>query len=177
MKTRLAILSVFLLGVSLSRGQGTVNFANAGATFSAPFFDYDGTTRLAGSRYMAELLAGTSTGSMAPAGSPTPLLSGAGAGFFNGGVVSIPNVALGSIGFFQVRYWDTTVGATYSAAQAAGLGYGLSNLFSVPTGGVGTPPSSPTSLAGLQSFFLIPEPSIYALLALGGAAMFFRRRR
>ena len=167
-----------LLVVSLSRCQGTVNFANAGATFSAPFYDYDGVTRLSGSRYMAELLAGTSTASMAPAGSPTPFLAGGGAGFFNGGVVAILSVAPGSIGFFQVRVWDTTVGATYSAAQSAGLGYGFSNIFSGPTGGVGTPPSSPTSLAGLQqSFTLIPEPSIYALLALGGVAMFFRRRK
>ena len=70
----------------------------------------------------------------------------------------------------------TTVGATYSAAQSAGLEYGFSKIFSARTGGVGTAPSSPASLAGMQSF-LVPEPSIYALLALGGAAMFIRRRR
>src|SRR5688572_8474779 len=174
---KVAILAMSLLAAAVSYGQGTVNFANAGATFSAPITDVDGTTRLAGSRYMAELLAGTSASSLAPVGSATPLLSGGGAGFVNGGVVTIATVAPGATAFFQVRAWDTTRGNTYALAQAAGAGYGFSNIFSGPTGGVGTPPSSPTSLAGLQAFSLVPEPSTYALLALGGAAMFFRRRK
>jgi hypothetical protein len=32
-------------------------------------------------------------------------------------------------------------------------------------------------LTGLTSFSLVPEPSTYALLALGAAALFLRRRK
>jgi len=174
---KVAVLAMSLLAAVVSYGQGTVNFANAGATFSSPVKDAAG-ANLSGNRYMVELLAGTSQGSMAAVGSPAPFLTGGGAGFFNGGVITIASVAPGAVGTFQVRAWDTTRGATYAAAAASGQGYGLSNVFTGPTGGVGTPASSPTSLTGLTPFSLVvPEPSTYALLALGSAAMFFRRRK
>lgn len=174
---KVAILAMSLLAAAVSYGQGTVNFANAGAWGSAPGRAEDGTTLLSGARYMAELMAGTSAGSLTAVGSPTPFLTGGGAGFFNGGVITIASVTPGATAFFQVRAWDTTRGTSFALAQAAGAGWALSNVFSGATGGAGTPPSSPGSMNGLTAFTLVPEPSSYALLALGGAAMFFRRRK
>ena len=172
MRRPYTIIVVLLVAISVARGQGTVNFANAGATFSAPVIGPDG-FRLTGPPWMAELLAGSTAASISPLAA-TPFLSGGGAGFFNGGVVAVPTVAPGSIGFFQVRVWDTTVGATFAAAQAAGTGYGFSCVFSGPTGGVGIPASAPTSLVGLQNCPLIPEPSSVLLLIMGVSALLHR---
>jgi len=156
--------------------QGTINFANAGAWGSAPVRNLDG-SMLSGSGFMAQLYAGASAASLAPVGTATAFLTGGGAGFFNGGTVTIPTVAPGATGFFQVRAWDIAKGTTYDLAVASGSGYGFSNTINVSTGGAGTPPGTPGALVGLQGFSLVPEPSTMALLALGAGALLFRRRK
>jgi hypothetical protein len=178
MKKLLTLVGVLAISASLS-AQGTVNFANAGGGVNAPVFDVDGTTRLAGTDFMAQLYAGASADSLAPVGNATSFLTGGGAGYFNGGVVAVPTVAPGATGFFQVVAWATQGGThtSYAAALAAGANAGQSTVFSTGTGGVGEPPSPPLALVGLQSFNLVPEPSTYALLALGAAALFLRRRK
>jgi hypothetical protein len=172
-----ATLTVFSVTSTLT-AQGTVNFANAGGGVNFPFFDIDGTTRLAGPEYMAQLFAGASADSLAPVGAPTTFLTGDGAGYFNGGVIAIPTVAPGATGFFQVCVWQTLGGTitSYTAALAARVNTGQSTIFSTATGGVGSPPSPPSALVGLGAFQLVPEPSTYALLALGAAALLFHRR-
>jgi hypothetical protein len=60
---------------------------------------------------------------------------------------------------------------------AGGFKAGKSTAITVTTGGAGSPPSLPANLVGLTSFSLVPEPSTYALLALGAAALFLRRRK
>jgi len=176
---RIAILATCLLAsILVSHAQGTVNFFNVGAGVNAPIFNSDGVTKLAGAQFMAELLAGPIGGSLAPVGAATTFLTGANAGYFAGGVVSVPGVAGGSPAQFQVRAWDTTVGATYAAVLAAGRGYGSSTIFQTATGGAGSPPSSPTALVGLTSFSLVvPEPSTIALGIIGGLALLLRRRK
>jgi len=176
---KIALLATCLWATAVvSYAQGTVNFSNAGGTFASPVYQADGTTKLSGSTYMAELLAGPDASSLAVVGAAAPFLTGGGAGFFNGGVITIATVVPGATGTFQVRAWSTAAGATFAAAQASGQGYGLSNVFTGPTGGVGSPPSSPTSLTGLQSFNLVvPEPSTIALGVLGGLALLLRRRK
>jgi hypothetical protein len=72
--------------------------------------------------------------------------------------------------------------ATLAAAEAAGVPYGWSPLFTLTgLGGTGSPPATPPNLTGLQSFSLItptpgPEPGTIALGVMGAAAFLARRR-
>jgi len=161
--------------------QGTVNFSNLPGAIGgagAPIHDTDGTTGLAGTAFFAQLYAGPDAGSLAPIGAAVNFRTGAGAGFVTAADLSraIATVAPGATAQVQVRAWRASDGATYDAAVAAGGHYGFSNVFTVATGGSGTPPSLPANLVGLQSFSLIPEPSTIALGALGAAALLLRRR-
>jgi hypothetical protein len=154
--------------------QGTVNFANAGAWGTAPVFNTDGTTPLAGAGFMAELYGGADAASLLPVGSATPFLV---SGFFNGGATSVGTVQPGATGSFQVRAWDVSTGTGWDDATVRGE----STVFQVATGGSGAPASPPAGLAGLTSFSLsaavVPEPTTVALGLIGAAALLLRRRK
>jgi hypothetical protein len=178
------VVTVLACALSLAAfAQGTVNFINVNSSpaLNAPIFLSNGSTRLAGAGFMAELLAGASAGSLSPVAS-APFQSGGGAGYFAGGTQIIPGVVGGGTAFIQIRAWSTAAGATYAAAVASGLGdaWGASSVFSVVTGNPSaTPPGTPAILVGLQSFNLnpIPEPSTFALAGLGIASLLLFRRR
>jgi hypothetical protein len=74
----------------------------------------------------------------------------------------------------QVRAWDARLAATYEEVVTLGIGgYGQSVLLHLTSGNLNVP-TLPAPLVGLQSFSLlpvIPEPSTWALLALGGAGV------
>jgi hypothetical protein len=176
---------VCLLAVVAAYAQGTVNFANiVGTTLNQPITLADGTTRLDGPTFMAELLGGASAGSLVPIAT-VGFNPGGGAGYFLGGTQIIPGVPGGEVAFIQVRAWNTAAGANYAAAFAAGTGgmenaYGISTVFSVATGNPNaSPPGTPAALVGLQSFSLnpIPEPSTFVLAGLGFASLLLFRRR
>ena len=96
-----------------------------------------------------------------------------GSGFFDGGVVRLPQVGFVTL---QVRAWYKGGGiyASYDAARAAGHNVGLSNLLPLA---ITAPPGPPRNLDGLQPFTVgIPEPSTFALAVLGGAALLIFRR-
>lgn len=108
--------------------------------------------------------------------------TGAAAGFICGGItVTLSNVQPDAPGAtFEMIAWDNSTGLYPTWTQAsvgvrAGLiAFGSSGTFNVgPIGGTTTPPN----LIGLQSFnlYIIPEPSVLALLSLG-AALLLRRR-
>lgn len=183
MKRLLAGIACLALCVG-AFAQGTVNFNNSpgavGGT-GAPVFDVDGTTRLEGTAYWAQLFAGPDGSSLAAYGDPLNFRTGAGAGFFNTTGVdtsrAIGTVAPGAVATIEVRAWEAAGGTSYDQALAGGFKTGASAQFTVATGGAGVPPSLPANLVGLTSFSLVPEPSTYALLALGAAALFLRRRK
>jgi hypothetical protein len=175
---KLLLVAACIVATVGALAQGQVNFNNTGPAIGgtgAPVFDTDGTTLLAGTDYLAQLYAGPDAGSLAAVGVATAFRTGAGAGFIVGGTVATPSVAPGAAASVQMRAWKASDGATFEAAQAAGL-WGMGNIISVTTGGAGVPPSLPANLTGLTSFSLVPEPSTIALLALGAAALFLRRR-
>jgi hypothetical protein len=186
MKKTIVTTLMSVLASVLVYGQGTVNFANAGAGLNAPTFLSDGTTRLAGAQYQAEILAGPDAGSLTPRGT-TAYLTGGGAGIFNGGVLTLTGIPGGTAAFIQIRAWNTTAGATYALALAAGQAgmgdaYGSSGVFSVVTGNpAASPPTTPATLIGLTSFNLntaiVPEPSTFVLAGLGLASLLVFRRR
>jgi hypothetical protein len=182
MKKILAGIACLALCVG-AYAQGTVNFANtAGATGvagGAPIFDVDGTTKLEGLAYLGQIYGGVSADSLAPYGDPLGFRTGAGAGFFlaTTAAVSIATVAPGDTAAVVVKVWEAAGGTSFEMAQGGGFKYGESLVIPVITGGAGSPPSLPGNLVGMQSFSLVPEPSTYALLALGAAALFLRRRK
>lgn len=142
-----------------------------------------GAVGASGTGFTAELWAGASAASltMVP-GSQVPLRTGAFAGYITSiATLAVPQVGLNGNGTFQLRAWDNANGTvtSWSAAIAGSLGRGESLPFANPTGGGGTPATLPSNLAGLTSFniYVVPEPSLIALGALGLGALLLRRRK
>lgn len=137
---------------------GTVVFANysPAAGIDAPVFDSDGTNRLAGAAFLAQLYAGPDESRLAPVGGAVPFMTDAGAGYVQkgpgGNVVCILSVEPGATAFVQMRAWESAKGASFEQALAAGGKCGASPVIQVQTGGAGSPPSVPAELVGLQSF-------------------------
>jgi hypothetical protein len=193
---RTLVIAVMSLAVT-AFGQGTVLFKNyfgSPATDPAVFFS-DG-AKLTGTQYIAGLEAGPASGSeVIVAGATAPFFTqAAGAGFFQDGVVSLPNVVGGATAFMKVLVWDTTLnGTTTGATWAQAVNYALANSlpdvakfsaeFSVVTGDPSAiPPTVPalfnTGGNPLRPFGAIPEPSIFGFAGLGVAAlMAFRARK
>jgi hypothetical protein len=188
MKKMIISALVCVLTAASALAQGQINFGNLAPAsgVNAPVFLDGGTVRLDGPTYMAELMAGPDAGSLTARGT-TAFLSGGGAGYINGGVMTLTGIPGGTAAFIQIRVWNTTAGANYAAALAAGQAgmanaYGSSTVFSVVTGNpAGSPPTNPANLVGLTSFNLnsgiIPEPSTFVLAGLGIASLLLFRRR
>ncbi|MGH7868132.1 MAG: leucine-rich repeat protein, partial [Candidatus Dormibacteraceae bacterium] len=140
--------------------QGTVDFANIGAGINAPVFFFGSTNKVSGSDYRAGLFAGPTESSMSFL-ADTPFLSGAHAGYFSGGQVSIPSVPGGGTARVQIVVWDTTLcgttaNATFFQAKLSGLpAWGASAILSIATGDPDSaPPGLPAALVGLGSLTL-----------------------
>ena len=137
-------------------GGGTVWLANRSndpfQSLSAPVFDIDGLSKLSGPGFVAQLYAGPSADLLRAAGSPTPFLTG----FFGSGMiaslaVTVPSVPPMGQAFAQIRVWEVAKGASYEEARALGGKFGRSGIVTVTLGSF---PSIPPYLAGLQSFSL-----------------------
>jgi len=141
MKSAIAGLVWVVFGVGLF-AQGTVEFNNSPSALGgigAPIFDIDGTTKLAGARYLAQLYGGPDAGSLAPCGLPLFFRTGAGAGYFStgGGIITmraIPGAPSGERAAIIVRVWEAAGGETYEEARAGGYKHGSSTLFTVAAG-------------------------------------------
>lgn len=173
MKKLLTIAACFCALSALNAyAQGSIAFGNRVAgVVDAPVFDVGG-AKLAGPDAYAQLYAGPSATALAPVGSPVAFRTGAGAGYFPTTATSVGTVAPGGQAYIQVKAWQGAAGSSFEAAAIKGEG----NVFTVTTGGAGSPPSLPANLTGLTSFTLVPEPSIIALGLLGAAALMLRRR-
>jgi hypothetical protein len=170
------------LGVACASAfaQGQLNFSNFGAGANAPWFDTDGTTKLAGAGFQADLYwaAGTVTDStlLTALGQPANFAS---SGYFLGGTRTITGQAGGATITGQVRVWDTAHGSSWTQASTApGAHIGESALFQIS---LTVPPTTPNSLTGLNGQTLVlhnvPEPSTIALAGLGFAGLLVLRRR
>lgn len=189
------VLAVLLLPPVRGVSQGTFFFRNwaimiGGGRLDVPVYDSDG-NRLFGVDYVAMLYGGATPESLEPARylsngqvmAPTPFTYVAPfgeIGYFNEPAIVFTRAVQSVDSWLQVRAWDVRLGGSYEEVVALGIGgYGESNIF-LELGGNPAVPTTPGFLTGLQSFSLlpiIPEPPSYALLALGGAALWVLRRR
>ena len=186
-------------------GQGTVNFSNNGLnapvlmgetiTFGTNTYAA-GTIAPAGTIFSVALYFAPydsnnpntppQTSSFTQVGAPAFLL---GLGFYSGGVRTAPISPPGSIGWFQVRAWETACGATYEQAFDMNEALlGVSSIIRVDTGDP-TTGGSPASLKGLSSIYLIdgigpgmvnpcvPEPSAALLVSLAASVLILLRAK
>ena len=143
---KICLLSALILNSCAGAiAQGTINFCNLNpAGLNAPVYGADGRTRISGANLVAELLAGPTPNSMSSVAT-TPILTGQAAGYFQGGVVIVPNVSPGAVAYVQVRVF-----APLYCADCPDPGIGAqSPVFALTTGGACCPPSLPASLLGL----------------------------
>jgi hypothetical protein len=99
----------------------------------------------------------------------------AGTGYLNAIDITVPGFGVGSSPIFVVRAWET--GKTYATSGARGE---HAPFTAGPLGGPQppNPPATPPDLgAGFTGFQIVPEPSTYALGALGLGALAMMRRR
>ena len=188
MKTRLAVLFLSCLAWNNIYGQSSFTLQNRQISvgIDAPVFDSRGVP-LAGANYLAELYGGIKPDLLVPAmtfGEPprviVTFLSGEFSGYFLGPSISIMSVPPNGWAWLQVRAWDARLGATYEEVATLSIGgYGESPLFYAQGGDPFDQFPVPRPLIGLQSFSLravVPEPSTWALLALGGLALAWASR-
>jgi hypothetical protein len=190
------MMNLFLLRVvGLAFSLASVGFAqeafvfgnyNAANGLDAPVFDANG-NRLSGTNYVAMLYGGGYSNVLQPGRSfggqvmrpfPFTLTVQGEAGYFYGGYVEIPEVCSVPT-WLQVRAWDARLASSYEEVAGLGVGgYGQSPLFQLQGSDVCLPnPRPPVPLIGLESFSLVPEPSTWALLGLGGMAVGWAARR
>jgi len=187
MKTRLFLLLLLTSNLPFRASlcaQSSFLFRNlyGNGIVDAPVFDSEGVP-LAGTAYRAELWGGATSNSLAPLLVIGPELSRLIKPFATGGYVDpadpgdlvVPTVPPSGWAWLQMRAWDVGLGATYEDVAALGDGgYGESPLFYAQGHDpFREPPEIAAPLIGLQSFSLhpVPEPSAWALLALGGLAV------
>lgn len=185
-KAALVALAITAVTVS-SLAQGTIDFntRNLANNVDAKVFNVDGVTGLGGDGFTAQLFTGpagsTEDQLVAVPGTATFRTSAAGAGYINPVGTVVAAQAGGALVSVQLRVWDNQGGTLTSWDDAVLVANsGKSAIFEITLGNpTAEPPTPAAALAGLQNFALvaIPEPSTYALLALGAAALFFRRRK
>lgn len=192
MKRLLLTLGLAGVATQFAFGQGAIVFTTRGGGVDAPVTNIV-TGQRVGAGYLAQLYYGATAGDIthtfpeAPAGFSTTLpgyilsSSGGGTRFVDTAVV-----AAGANTWFEVRAWETALGATWDAAwlaynDAANALYGKAVLGkSVPIQTItsATALDAPKNLTGLAGFNIVPvpEPSVIALGAIGLLALLWRRR-
>ena len=181
-KTQLFAGVVGVLAAASAMAQGQFNFNNLTAVGGSRQLIYNQSgAAIAGANYLVDVLVkNPSTGtyqqvlkSGATFNGVAPL-AGANAGLFSGNVLTVPFVAGGASADLLVRAWDVTSGASFDQAL-------YKNSIKLTIAALGdpnaAPPTTPASIVNFASFALVPEPSTYALAALGlGGLLLFRRK-
>jgi hypothetical protein len=134
-------------------------------TNNAPTMDVDGSTRLSGATFRAQVYAGAAPNSLHPIGPAVNYSSGNFAGFIGYPSLlsrTMPDVPAGQTAYVQIRAWEAALGGSYDQARAAGGKFGFSKIFPTVTSAFGTRVLT-------QSFFLrAGEPFFVAgLLGIG----------
>ncbi len=191
LKSVLSLAAVLLSAVSV-HAQGTVMLENFSSfpQIHAPVTNGLNQQLIFGTGFLAQLYGGSLTATevdlkplTGPGGVGGTTTFNLAAGYFRNGYVVNNDVAPDAFGRFQLRVWAAPF-ATYEAAFTAGqtdnsVYLGKSSVFQTQTGTLDPlNPKHPTGIHNLGfAVTPVPEPSKLALLGLGAAALFFRRRK
>ena len=189
---KLTVTAASLLAAISVYAQGTVDFNNFLNTEGGVFNEDTMSAVSMDDGIVAQLYwSSTMDGVYQAAGAPTMIGTAFGTpfpGYFGGGVVRIEGVDPAGSGIFaEVRAWESSYGATYEEAAAAGMMngrfaiLGTSPVFMTDTGNPNAaPPDLPADLGALIPAFSVmsvPEPSVVALGLMGAGALLLLRRR
>jgi hypothetical protein len=136
----LVVTSLLALNAFAALAQGTINFNNRVPSAGLDARFYGGGGGLPGPYWLAQLYVDGSS-----VGSPVPFRTGAGAGYFSGGIVAVPGHGGGTTVAVEVRVWKCA-----TSFEGACGGRGRSAPITVTLGGAGEPPSTPANLIGLS---------------------------
>jgi len=158
--------------------QGTLAFTTASG--AKPRITVNGVNAAPTDNIWVQVLVAGATGYEGQAASAFALtLSGANAGLFSKGALTVLGKAPGSTVDVTIRAWDKDLAATYEAATPGF--FAASQTFSTALGGgvdANGLPILPGNINGFSGLNLVvPEPSTYALAALGLGGLLFLRRR
>jgi hypothetical protein len=173
-KALLLISALFVLLPASANSQGAIYFSNFAPpqTINAPVYFPDGTTRISGPGFVAQLYVSLTPGSLSgvyPVGDHAPFRTGAGAGYWVPDLRLVAEAEPGTMVEAHVRVWSLNGGATYEEANATRslhVWVGQSARVEVTLGTT----ENPAYLTGLQTFYVyptIPEPSV-PVLAMAG---------
>lgn len=110
-------------------------------------------------------------GSETAVGAAVTFRTGAGAGYFPNTTFTIYEFGEASgLATFRVKYFDT--GTSFDTSTGRGISPDFTAIVNVAP----TPPVATINFPKGTGIF-VPEPSTAALAALGGAVVFFRRRK
>ena len=137
--------------VTNTTGGGTIVFDTA--TNNMPIFDIDGTTRLAGSNFVAQVYAGPTPDILRPLGAPYYFRTGNLAGYLVAISRQIPDLPNGKTVYVQVRAWEAASGSTYEEARWSGGKFGFSTVTPSTTGAFTKVPMTSFSLRAGEPFF------------------------
>ncbi len=159
---------------------GQLILSNRGTGYDAriSFFNGPNIGQFPNDAYSVQLFR-VSGGSETAVGSPIKFRAtpAAGFGYFPNTTITIPNFGDASgPATFRVKGFDT--GMTWETALISGTYIGISPDFTATVNVAPTPPVNTSNFAAFQLVPppIFPEPSTIALAALGGVALFFRRR-
>ena len=193
---------IILVATASALGQGTVDFRNGGVSFPTVAdrrvygpVPGGGCGPLVGTNYVAGLFyvpgananiydptLGTQAGELARFRAPTTAAPGL---WLNpvavGNTRVLDGVTFGQTATLQVRVWDITRYPTYQAAFAAGS-YAVSAPFNYTVPSADNIDPSKYYMDNLRAFgppleACVPEPTTVSLLALGGLAWLWLRRK
>ena len=169
----------FLAAAASVSAQGTLS-ANS-ATGSKPRITVDGVNAVAADNIFVQILVNGASGLTGSAADPFQLtLAGGNAGLFSKGTLTVGGVAGGATTQVTIQAWDKDTGADYASAKVK-----ATQTFTVGLGGAvdangiaGLPASIVgNGLFGGLALVSTPEPSTYALAALGLGGLLFLRRK
>lgn len=145
--------------VVLADSGGTVDICNWNLDQNqrgVPVIHPDGGKPLTGTAWLAQMFSGPDAQNLAPVGPAMPFYGEEFPGFWFKAPNStrrIPGVTPGAMTTLQFRVWEASRGPEFESALENGSNYFASNIFTIQTGGAGSPPSFPAKLTGLTEFF------------------------